>query len=375
MPAHIGYLTYGLDRALTGIGRYSLELARALRTLPDAPELMLLSTERTDPHALWKSFKRQNLPLCRTLPGLMTVGNAVIALTAARQKLDLVHDPSGVTPFCFGAGGGRTVVTIHDVIPWSFPGVSTRLDTWIYRYWLPRVAPRMDAVITVSQASKQDIVRYLKIPPHKVHVVYLCANQAYKPLPAAVVADVRQRYQLPDAYLLYVGSYEPRKNLMRLLQAFARLKQPSLRHKLVIVGPRRHTASQIASKLAELGIEQNVILTDYIKEADLPAIYNGADLFVFPSLYEGFGLPPLEAMACGTPVITSNTSSLPEVVGDAALIVDPYDIDALAVMIKRALFDEDLRTDLRRRGMQRAAQFTWERTACETLEVYRHVLR
>jgi glycosyltransferase involved in cell wall biosynthesis len=370
----IGYLTYGLDRALTGIGRYSLELPRALVVLPNAPEIVLLTTEREDMHGLWNEFEHHSLPGCRKLPGLETVGNIIIPLVARNLHLDLVHDPTGVTPFMFGVGRTRTLVTIHDTIPWSFPGVSSRLDTWIYRYWLPLALPHVNGIITISETSKADIIHHLNIRQQKIQVVYRCVSQVYRPADANAIAEVRARYGLPENCILYVGSAEERKNLRRLLHAYARLVQNDSQRQLVIAGPHQPSTSPIGNVIQELDLGQRVTFTGYIRETDLPALYSAAEVFVFPSLYEGFGLPPLEAMACGTPVITSNASSLPEVVGDAALTVDPYDVDGLAAAIERALADEDLRAELRRRGLERAARFTWERAARETLAVYEQVL-
>jgi glycosyltransferase involved in cell wall biosynthesis len=326
----------------------------------------------------------------------MTVGNVLIPLLARRLGLDVVHDLTGVTPLLGVGDSTRTVVTVHDVFAWSCPGHSTWLDALIYRYWLPHVLPRVDAVITVSQASKADIVRYLKLSPTKIHVAYPGVDAAFRPLPEAQVARVRRRYGLPDRYILFVGSVEKRKNLTGLLRAYAclsNMEQASM--PLVIVGARRRAyiqmpgAREIEATLQNLGLERDVVFTGYVPDVDLPALYNGATLFVFPSLYEGFGLPPLEAMACGTPVVCSNVASLPEVVGDsgasvadaseasgapAALTVDPYDIEGLADAMRRVIVDNDLQEDLRRRGLARAQRFTWAKTARKVVDVYQHLL-
>jgi glycosyltransferase involved in cell wall biosynthesis len=301
------------------------------------------------------------------------LGNVIIPLKARLLELDLVHDPSGATPLFFRAGRARNVVTIHDVFPWSCPDTSTLLDTLIHRYWLPRVLPRVDAVITVSQRSKADIVRYLKIPTNKIHVVYEGVSAAYLPLAAGEAAKTKVRHNLPDSYVLFVGSVEKRKNLRGLLHAYARLRNMGEIPPLVVVGVRRWKHTGIMETLRELDLEQHVIFTGYVPDAYLPALYSGADLFVFPSLYEGFGLPPLEAVACGTPVVCSNAASLPEVVGDATIMVNPYDVKGLAGAMHRVLTNADLREELREKGLERARQFTWERTARETVAVYREV--
>ncbi|HUV89366.1 MAG TPA: glycosyltransferase family 1 protein, partial [Anaerolineae bacterium] len=211
-------------------------------------------------------------------------------------------------------------------------------------------------------------------PPQKIHIVYRCVGERYHPVSDPQIAQVRRSYGLPQSYFLFVGSVEKRKNLQRILRAGSHLWQSGERRPLVVVGARRWKYTQIMNTVQELNLERHVIFTGHVPDADLPALYSGADLFVFPSLYEGFGLPPLEAMACGTPVVTSNTSSLPEVVGDAAITVDPYDVEALTEAMRRVLSDADLADDLRQRGLERAARFSWDQAARETIDVYREVL-
>nr|MBC7245819.1 glycosyltransferase family 4 protein [Chloroflexota bacterium] len=370
----IAILVYGLDRPLSGISRYTVELARALAALPEGPEVRLLAAGGVGPLAEATPFPSIPLLGCSRLPGLVTLGNVLIPRKAHNLHVDIVHDPTGVTPFLFGVGGARMVVTIHDVFAWSCPGHSALPDTLIYRYWLPRVLPRVNAVITVSQVSKTDIVNYLRIPDDKVHVIYEGVDASYHPIPWEETGQMTSRYGLPRGYILFVGSVEERKNLRRLLQAYALLCERGEQRRLVVVGPHKWKYTRILQTVAELGIGQRVIFTGYIPDEDLPALYSGADLFVFPSLYEGFGLPPLEAMACGTPVVCSNAGSLPEVVGDAALLVDPYDVEALAEAMHRVLHDPALCEELRQKGLARAQQFTWEKAALETLAVYEGVL-
>ncbi len=370
----LGLLAYGLDRPLTGIGRYTVELARALARVEPKPDLALLTAG--EPAALGSANGYTRVPLrgCRLLPALMTLGNVLIPHASRRTHLQVIHDPTGVTPFLFGAGEARMVVTIHDVFAWSCPGNSTVLDTTIYHHWLPRLLPRVDAVITDSHCSKADIVHYLSASPSKVHVIPLGINALYRPALPAALAEIRTRYGLPEHFLLFVGSVEERKNLRRLLEACELLWRAGEHRSLVVVGARLRKHGGINETLTRPGLERRVVFTGYVPEAALPALYSAADLFVFPSLYEGFGLPPLEAMACGTPVVCSNSSSLPEVVGDAAVTVDPYDVEALAQAMHRVLSDANLCDELRAKGLARAAQFTWERTAQETMKVYESVL-
>ena len=320
-------------------------------------------------------LERERLTGCRLAPGLLTLGSAIIARLARRMGLDLVHDPTGVAPLLFGAGGARTVVTIHDVFPWVYPATSTLLETLIYRLWLPRVLPRVDAVLTDSQASKADIARHLNVSPARIRVIPLGVNEAYRPEPAERVAAVASRYGLPDQYLLYLGSTRKHKNLRGMLSAYDRLQGMRPTPVLVLVGVTpEECRTLLVEVLGNSALQRSILCLSYVAEADLPVLYSGARLLVRPVLYEGFGLPVLEALACGTPVVCSNVASLPEVVGDAAITVDPANVEALAGAMHRVLSDPGLHQELRRRGLERAAGFTWARTARQTVAVYREVL-
>jgi glycosyltransferase involved in cell wall biosynthesis len=205
-------------------------------------------------------------------------------------------------------------------------------------------------------------------------VIPEAAGRQFRPLSDGEIQPALQRYDLGGPYVLYVGALTARKNVPRLLQAYARLRTWSTTWSLVIAGARNCKSAPIFRAVQELGLQEHVHFTAFVADEDLPALYNGADLFAFPSLYEGFGLPVMEAMACGTPVVTANTSSLPEVAGNAALLVDPYDVRAIAGAMRRVLEDGDLAQELRERGLARAAQFSWERTARATVTVYESVL-
>lgn len=366
MTARLGFLTYGLDRSPTGIGRYTCGLRNALLQLNI--DLTVLQAGKDD-----GSDDIINLPGASLLPGLLTLGQLEIGWIARQKGFDLVHDPTGVAPLSLT--NTLRVVTICDVFPYVQPHTSTTLERLIYHHWLPRILPHIDAVITISQQSKNDIIQHLPISPEKVTLISLAANAIFRVLPPNDITTALEQHVAETPYILYVGSIEPRKNLLRLLKAYAHLREWSEQWHLVIVGARNiWKSTPVAEAVKKLGMQDCVHFTGYIPEEDLPALYNAADLFVFPSLYEGFGLPVLEAMACGTPVVTSNTSSLPEVAGDAALLVDPYDVEAIAAAMQRILSVSDLAADLRQRGLERAKQFTWEKTARETIKVYERVL-
>ena len=371
----VGYITYGLDRAPTGIGRYAVDLVRALAALPAAPEVVLLTTEQKDTHALWPMFEHHRLSGCRLLPLLITRGHIEIARAAARYHLDLIHDPNGILPFLAPRRRTRRVATIHDAFAYVYPQTHNRLDTWRYRWMLPHAVRRVDRVLTDSLCSQRDIQRFLHVPDAQIQTIPCAVDPYFVPIPDSPERrTLLQTYGIKPPYLFYVGGITARKNISRLLEAFAQLAPTYPDLTLVIGGKRQWQTSEIDETFAHLNVGGRVHFTGYVADADLPALYSAARAFVFPSLYEGFGLPPLEAMACGTPVVCSNVSSLPEVVGDAALTVDPYDVSGLASAIERLLIDDGLHTMMAERGLARAAQFSWQQTAEQTLAAYHRVV-
>jgi glycosyltransferase involved in cell wall biosynthesis len=325
-------------------------------------------------HAQKAKRNRDDIRLfsARLLPGLLTAGQVEIAQAARRQKLSLIHDPTGCAPLVFT--GARRVLTLHDVIPYIYPQTSTKLDWLIYHLWLPKVVRRIDAIITVSEQSKRDIVRYLSAKPEKITVIPEAASPLYRPIDPIQKESRLLAHGIDFPYILYIGSIEARKNLIVLLEAYAQLRHWSQKWKLVIVGARKWKYTPVFNTLERLQLSSYVHFTGYIPEADLPALYNGASLFVFPSLYEGFGLPVLEAMACGTPVITSNCSSLPEVTADAAILIHPMDVNAITLAIRRVLEEPDLAISLRQKGIARARHYSWESTARKTIAIYEGLL-
>ncbi len=365
----IGVLIYALDRPLTGIGRYTVEFVSALARLH--PDITLLTAGGPGP---LQDIPHERLTGCERLPALMTAGQLQIYRAAKRHQFDILHDTTGVTPFGLLPEKVRSVVTVHDVIPWSFPGVSTLLDTLIYRQWLPKILPRMSAICTVSECSRSDIAHYFRIPPDRIHNASEGIGIQYIPAPPAEVHRVRDRYAHSERYVLYVGSDEARKNLRGLLQAYALIRLRGITHRLVIVGPNQWHHAETTQMLTDLGLEGHVSVTGYVTEEDLIALYTGADVFVFPSFYEGFGLPVLEAMACGAPVITSHVSSLPEVAGDAAILIDPSDTESLAIQIQNILTDQLLAQSMRERGWLRTQKFSWEACAKAVTDVYERLL-
>jgi glycosyltransferase involved in cell wall biosynthesis len=269
-----------------------------------------------------------------------------------------------------------SVFTIHDLIFRFYPEYHLPLNRWYLSLMLPRFMRRADAIIAVSENTRRDVARWMRIPPDKVKVIYEGVNPAFRPIADPMrLAQVRARYKLPARFMLYLGTIEPRKNLVMLLEAYrALVAREQATPDLVIAGRKGWLYQPVFDRVRELGLEARVHFTDWVAADDAPALLSAADVFVFPSLYEGFGLPPLEAMACGAPVICSNVSSLPEVLGEGGLLVEPRDASAWTEAMARVLGDARLCAELRARGLQQAQKFSWERTARETLAVYENVM-
>jgi glycosyltransferase involved in cell wall biosynthesis len=251
-----------------------------------------------------------------------------------------------------------------------FPEHQKRLNFWYLNMAMPLFCRKADAIITVSESSKRDIVADYAIDPAKITVVYEAASPEFRPADREALAHARRTYGLPEQFLIHVGTIEPRKNLARLAQALEALRRDGLRMPLVVVGARGWLYDDFFRQLDTLEVRRDVYFPGYVPAADLPLLYSAATAAVVPSVYEGFGLPVLEAMACGTPVAASQASSLPEVGGGAARYFDPYDVGAIAAALRAVCTDADLRAEMRAQGLAQAARFSWARAAEETMAVY-----
>ncbi len=289
--------------------------------------------------------------------------------TLRRIGAHLVHGPAFVGPLLAPC---PVVITIHDLSFIRFPTLF-RPANRLYLTVLTRLsARRARRLIAVSAHTAAETTRLLGVPSERIDVVYHGVDPAFHPLPADEVAVFRQRQGLPERFVLCVGTLEPRKNQTRLVEAFARIHDGQV--KLVLVGGKGWLYDELFTRVEALGLSKEIIFPGYVMNDELPLWYNAATILAYPSLYEGFGMPVLEAQACGTPVLTSNVSSLPEAAGDAASMVDPYDVEALAAELDRLLTDKLLRHELRKRGLAHASQFTWPLMAQETADVYRRAL-
>lgn len=296
----------------------------------------------------------------------------IISLQKKRfAEFDITHNPAHFP--LLTKPGKKYVSTIHDLTPVIFPAWHQFHRVVSSRFLFPGLVKDSDHLITVSYHTKKDILHTFQVNEENISVIHLGASKEFRQLDNHVVESIKQKYHLNFPFVLFVGTLEPRKNIPTLLKAFAicRKKIPDL--KLVIVGNKGWKYGEIFVILADLHLENEVIFLHYVPHEDLPAIYNAAGLFVYPSYYEGFGLPPLEAMQCGVPVITSNTSSLPEIVGEKGVMVNPNDVQELAIQMDLLISDEGLRKENIRYGLSRAQMFSWEKCAQQTQAVYESV--
>ena len=351
-----------------GIGTYIRNLVRHLARIDRATEYVLIVQPADIEIASELGDNFRTLPDWSRSYSLRE--QFTIPLDLRREKVDLFHAPHYVLPPLTPC---KSVVTIHDCIHLRFPQYLPNRLGYVYaRSSLWVATHRATRVLTVSETSKRDILRYFHVPESKIDVIYNAIDERLGEAPSdAEMAQVRERYQLNDPFVLYAGNIKPHKNLERLIEAFHTLRRGGLENvKLLIIGDEISKYATLRRAVQRHKLHKHVRFFGFVSDKTLASLYRLASVFVFPSLYEGFGLPPLEAMASGTPVVTSNVSSLPEVAGDAAVLVDPYDAIDIKEGIKRVLSDPVLREEMKRKGLQRAREFSWERSAARTREIY-----
>lgn len=351
-----------------GIGTYVRNLVDCLARQDHDDEYVLLCRPADADYL--RSLGRRFTPLPEQAGNYSLREQVSIPMALTRARVDLFHAPHYVvspltaTPY---------VVTIHDCIHLRFPQyLPNRLAPTYARMMMQVAARRARRVLTVSQASKEDILHYLGTPADKVEVIYNALdNRLATPPTADDMTRVRERFQLNSPFILYAGNIKPHKNVDRLIEAYSILRRRGVTDvKLMIIGDQISKYPNLRRLVHRFQLHQHVRFLGFVPEETLSVLYRLASVFVFPSLYEGFGLPPLEAMAAGAPVVTSNTSSLPEVVGDAAVLIDPMDAGAIADAMAHVLGDEHLRAELIRRGHERVKAFSWARSVARVREVY-----
>ncbi len=371
------------NQETTGSGQYTHQLVSGLLKHAHGPRCLLLRPQpagssprsATSPPRLDERFLGPPLSMGRDLSKVW-FEQVSFPRACLSEELDVAHVPYFAPPLLASA---RTVVTIHDLIPLVLPIYRGSALVRLYTRLVAWGARRAAAIITDSHSSRNDILRLLKVSPNTVHVIYLGVDSTFKPVTdSRELQRVRGKYGLPEEYILYLGGFDQRKNLATLLAAYSSLDERlTARTPLVIAGrlPARHSDffPDPRSMAENANLEHRLAFIGWVPEQDKPALYSGAALFLFPSLYEGFGLPVLEAMSCGTAVVASNAASLPETTGDAAVLVQPQDVEALAGAMAELLKDVSKRNELAERGLERAQLFSWDQTISQTVTVYESI--
>ena len=383
----VGLLVHQLDSRLTGVGRYmaslTAELCRGaydveifplvvgpLGPLESDPDVFGRITAETQIQALLALAQRAS-QVAGHRASFLTIGSALASAAARRLQLDAVHDLTGIAPFLLPTGRCRRVITVHDLISYVPGGGNDFVDVALQRRWLPRAARAAHGIVAVSAVTGADVRRWLHVPAGRIHVAQHGVDPHYRVLPGEDVVRTLVRYGLQPGYILFVGSASPRKNLARLVQACRLMWAGGLNIRLVVVGPAH--ARAVPGALDDIAAGR-ISWIGYVAESDLPILYNGAAVVAFPSTYEGFGLPALEAMSCGTPVLAGRAGALAEVVGDAGVLVNPLDAHAMARELLGLLEHSARRERVRALGLARSRAFTWSRTARDTVKAYQHVL-
>ena len=364
----------GIDARLVfynraGIGEYIIQLIGALASIEPIDDRFLVLQSRKDKSSIinCNGFERKSL----WTPSHNRFEQVTLSFEVSQLGLDLLHSPDFIPPF---RRNFNSVITIHDLAFLLYPHFLTK-EAARYYGQIDQAWRKTNHIIAVSEATKQDSIKMLGVPEKKITVIHEAANPIYRPLPKDEARCMaKEKYKLDQDFILFVSTIEPRKNLPGLLQAYRRLRSEYQRNEiLVLAGLNGWLWEEVYETVDNLDLRPYVAFLGRVPSKDLVYLYNAARLFVHPSFYEGFGLTPLEAMTCGAPVIVSNTSALPEVVGDAALMINPHDIDGLTVAMWRMLTDEELRQSYIEKGLKRATKFSWQDAARKTLEVYHKV--
>ena len=352
----------------TGVENYTEQLLRYLAKIDSKNEYWLYSPKRIP--KLGPNFKNKivDFPFAWTQVGLS------LEFSKSSPAPDLFFSPAHSLPlYC----PMRSVVTIHDVAFLDFPKYFTPKDLFRLKMVTRQAVKKADKIIAVSKSTKKDIVKYYQVPAKKVEVIYSAYDKKlFKPTKKTEIVRVLKKYKIKEPYLIYVGTLQKRKNIPRLISAFAYLKKKyQIPHQLVIVGKKGWLYDEIFQKVREGGLRREVIFTGFAKNSDLPGLLSGVDVFVLPSLYEGFGLPILEAMACGTPVVASKVSSLPELVEDNGVLVNPESVSSIAKGIYKIISNPKLKKQLSKKGLEGVKEFSWKKCAQKTLKALEAVGR
>ena len=354
----IGIDIQSVSGQVTGIGYYTQNLIKEYSSIPDADFCYYKSAKGDEPNTidrmLWENIHLRSM--------------------AKRDKVDVLHVPGFAGPKSIGSI--KKVTTVHDLIGMIYPQNLGLVSRFYWQRWLPACVKNSEHIIADSENTKKDIMRLLRIPEKAISVVYLAVDSRFKKIEKNnAQKEVLKKYKIDKKYILNVGTVEPRKNIINLIEAFRLFMQASddTDMILVIAGKKGWDYQRCFSKAKDLDIAGSVIFCDYVSDEDMPILYNNAESFVYPSLYEGFGLPVLEALSCGIPVVCSNVSSLPEVAGNAALYIDPGSIESIKEMLLESVYSKETIRDLSAQALLQAEKFSWKTTAEQTMGIYRKV--
>jgi glycosyltransferase involved in cell wall biosynthesis len=365
---HIGLDGIPLAFARTGVGHYTFEIAQALTRVAPEYHFQFLYPSSFAPVNISGAVPAVRVPVGPVGRHWWSTG---LPKYVRREKFDLFHGTNYDVPLWRQCA---TVLTVHDLSLLLFPETHEKRSVTRARRRLPMMLKTADAVIVPTDAIRQEVADYFGVKQQKLFVVHEAPREFFVPVDQEMTVATREKFGIGDEFVLAVGTIEPRKNLQTLIEAFERVVKARENVQLVIAGGRGWLSGPVFSLLERSPVRSRIVLTDYLHDSDLRDLYSACRVFVYPSLYEGFGLPPLEAMACGAPVIASSVSALVETTGDAALLVEPKDVDGFAAAIIEVLSDAELRGKLSTAGHRRAKEFSWDKAAIETLSVYDRTL-
>ena len=367
---HVGVLVRHLRPPLSGIGSYTIQVLNALAELPNRPQITIFHLGKADYHSK-TTCPHVEFPLLGRIPMLWSLGEAVLYSSIDKHRIDILHDMTGLAPFMLRYHGLKTVITLYDLIPIDAPQYSAQMDRINYKWRLPYIVKHVDKVVTISNHAANQISNHFDLQDTKIRNI--SAGTDLKPASMDDMKRVRQKYNLPEQFILFLGAMVERKNIRGLLEAYQVARKQGFSLPLVLAGASNYRYKQIVEYIHELELAHHVVMANYIDDRDLAAIYTIAKVFVFPSFYEGFGLPVLDAMACGTPVITSNISSLPEVIGNTGILVDPHNTNTISDALHRVLASE-VHQQRMYSIQDQASQFTWKKTASKLNQVYHEIM-
>lgn len=363
-----------VTRKKAGVGVYAENMIREIIQLDSGISWFLL-VQNDDPDFDFSRYTNVTLvrvssSLFRKLPFRFLMEQLFIPFLALRYRINVIHSLHYSFPLV--PMFSRKVVTIHDMTMFLMPDMHLASKVRYFRFFIGAAARRTDALSFDSQSAQSDFLKFFPHPVPSCNIVHLGKGPQFRPdLDPQEVERVVREYGLTRPYILYIGTIEPRKNLVRLTEAFSTLTQTYPDHTLVIAGMKGWMYESLFELVRTLGLENRVVFTGFVAERDKPFLLRGAEVFTYVSLYEGFGIPVLEALACGTPTLTSDVSSIPEVTGDSALLIDPSNVQEIAAGLERLLADASLRDELAAKSISQAAHFSWLNTASQTLSIYR----